>query len=322
MTRQWVDDRLLPGYECLTLHLPQAQRAPGEPTDGEALVGTLIRRKQPERGGRRALLYLHGWNDYFFQTHLADAVAGMGFDFHALELRRYGRGLADGQLPGFIADLTEYFQELDAAMEVLRADYAEICLMGHSTGGLVAALWADARPGSLSGLVLNSPWLDLQGSPLLRAVTAPVLQRLRTSYPTTVLPLPNNGLYARTIDAALGGEWSMDPRLKGDNGFLVRVGWLAAVLAGHERITEGLRIDCPVLVLISARSDFRRTWDDALNRADAVLDVEKIATKSVRLGPHLTLVRIADGLHDLALSAPAVRARYFDEIARWVAAYV
>lgn len=267
------------------------------------------------------MLYVHGWNDYFFQSHLGDAVERMGFDFHALELRRYGRSLGAGQLPGFITDLDEYFQEFDAALELLQAGYDEICVMGHSTGGLVAALWADARRGEISGLVLNSPWLDLQGSPLLRAVTAPVLQRLSSSYPTTVLPLPNNGLYARTIDATLGGEWTMDPRLKGTTAFQIRVGWLAAILSGHERVAEGLGIDCPLLVLTSARSDFRRTWDESLKRADAVLDVERIAAKTVRLGSHVTLVRIDGGLHDLALSAPEVRERYFDEISRWTAAY-
>jgi hypothetical protein len=42
----------------------------------------------------------------------------------------------------------------------------------------------------------------------------------------------------------------------------------------------------------------------------------------VRLGPHVTLVRVADGLHDLVLSAPEIRARVLAEIARWTAAYV
>ena len=51
------------------------------------------------------MLYLHGWNDYFFQTHLADAFAALGFDFYALDLRRYGRSLRNGHLRGFITDL-------------------------------------------------------------------------------------------------------------------------------------------------------------------------------------------------------------------------
>jgi alpha-beta hydrolase superfamily lysophospholipase len=33
------------------------------------------------------------------------------------------------------------------------------------------------------------------------------------------------------------------------------------------------------------------------------------------------VVRIHDGLHDLALSPPPVRARFYAEIDRWAAAY-
>ena len=62
-------------------------------------MATLIR-KTSDRRGRRAVLYLHGWNDYFFQTHLADYLSDIGYDFYALDLRRYGRSMRPGQLPG------------------------------------------------------------------------------------------------------------------------------------------------------------------------------------------------------------------------------
>ena len=54
------------------------------------------------------MLYVHGWNDYFFQTHLADHMADLGFDFYAVDLRRYGRSLRRGHLRGFITDLDDY----------------------------------------------------------------------------------------------------------------------------------------------------------------------------------------------------------------------
>lgn len=317
----WVPDTLLEGFEQRVLPLPMAVAAPGESERDGLLRGMLVRRAGVARH-RRALLYVHGWNDYFFQEHLAVVAEGLGFDFHAVDLRRYGRNLVEGVLPGFVTDLDEYSQELDAALDLLREDHDAVTLMGHSTGGLVAALYADQRRGEVDGVILNSPWLDLQGSPLLRAVTAPVLQRLRSSYPTTVIPLPNNGLYARTIDAELDGEWHIEPSLKNTTTFQMRVGWLAAVLEGHARVAAGLGIDTPVLVLTSARSDFRRTWDESLKRADAVLDVEQIAARAVRLGNHVTVVRIEGGLHDLALSAPEVRGAYFDEVTRWVHAYL
>ena len=40
------------------------------------------------------------------------------------------------------------------------------------------------------------------------------------------------------------------------------------------------------------------------------------------LGRHVTVVRIEEGLHDLVLSAPAVREQVLDEMARFVRAYV
>lgn len=313
----WRDDRLLPGYQCTDLPLPGAVTLPGEP--GE-VVATLVRRNPPRH--RRALLYVHGWSDYFFQAHLADRMDALGFDVHALDLRRFGRSLRPGQVPGYSTDLDEYAAELDAALAVLRADHDSVTVMAHSLGGLVASLWADRRPGQLDGLVLNAPWLDLQGSALLRAVAAPVVTRLGTFAPTRVLPIPNNGLYGRSIDAALDGEWTWEAELKNAPGFAIRAGWLAAVLAGHDRVRRGLDIDTPVLVLASTRSDFRRQWDEALKSADAVLDVERIVQAAPRLGRHVTVVRITDGLHDLALSAEPVREVFFDEVARWVRGYV
>ena len=54
------------------------------------------------------MLYLHGFNDYFFQTHLADAWLEAGFDFYALDLRKYGRSLGEHQTPNYITSLEAY----------------------------------------------------------------------------------------------------------------------------------------------------------------------------------------------------------------------
>jgi len=147
----WVPDVELPGYRQLNIPLPGARMCQGEP-DHE-VVATLVRRSDP--GGRRAVLYVHGWSDYFFQTHLAEAVESWGYDFYALDLRRYGRSLRDGQLAGYTADLAEYHQELDAAVEVIRTEgHDHVVLLGHSTGGLVVSLFARDRPGGAgAGLI-------------------------------------------------------------------------------------------------------------------------------------------------------------------------
>ncbi|MFL6025546.1 MAG: alpha/beta hydrolase [Friedmanniella sp.] len=322
----WHPD-FLPGYETTDLPLPGAVAAPGEPEDAE-LVGTLIRRVGAGSVGagrdrRPAALYLHGWNDYFFQTHLAEAVEAMGFAFYALELRRYGRSLRRGQLRGYITDLDDYALELDAATDLLAADHDGLLLMGHSTGGLVASLWASNRPGRVDGLVLNSPWLDLQGSTLVRTIGSPLVEALGSRNPTSVIRLqPDLGFYARALHVLHGGEWDYDTDLKVSPSPPIRAGWLRAILVGHARVAAGLHISAPVLVLASSASDFARRWHEGLKLVDTVLDVEQIAARSVRLGSHVTLVRVDEGVHDLVLSAPKIRARVLEEIARWTAAYV
>ena len=315
----WHPD-LLPGFESTDLPLPNAERAAGEPADVE-MVATLVR-SIPEVPRRRAVLYLHGWNDYFFQSHLAEAMSALGYDFFALDLRRYGRSLRPGQLSGFITDLDHYGEEIAAAADLIGADHDDLLLMGHSTGGLVAALWASKNPERVSALVLNSPWLDLQGSAIVRTVGAPVIDRLGSSLPTSVIRLPDLGFYARTLHTSLGGEWDYDLALKSTPSPPVRVGWLRAIRLGHQRVAAGLQLPVPVLVLASATTDFARKWHDGLRLADTVLDVEQIADRAARLGRHVTIVRIDEGLHDLFLSAPRVREQVLDEIDRWLRAYV
>ncbi|GAB2585026.1 alpha/beta hydrolase [Microlunatus antarcticus] len=316
---RWDTD-LLDGHVSTDLALPDAPRMPGEPEDVE-VVATLVRRDEPRRS-RRAVLYVHGWNDYFFQTHLSDFWAGLGFDFYALDLRRYGRSLRRGHLPGFTTDLGAYDVELDAAADLIAVDHDELVVVGHSTGGLITTLWTARRPGRVAALVLNSPWLDLQGSALVRAVGAPVIDALGARSPSAVLRAADPGHYARVLHRSLEGEWDYDLDLKPSPGPPVRVGWLRAVVQGQRQVANGLGIEVPVLVLASTRTSFARRWSEDLRVVDSVLDVEQIATRAVRIGRHVTVVRVEEGLHDLVLSAAPVREQVFAEIARFVRAYV
>jgi alpha-beta hydrolase superfamily lysophospholipase len=315
---EWSPDTELDGYEQLVFPLPAEPTYALEPEN--SLVATLVRRDGPR--SRSALLYVHGWNDYFFQTHLADEIEEFGYDFYALDLRRYGRSLRPKQLAGYIADLTHYFVELDFAVAQLRLEgHDRIVLMGHSTGGLVASLYADERPGVFEALVLNSPWLELQGNSILRPATQSVFSAVRAVAPTTALPATEIYHYRRAISADEEGEWVYNHNLKGDPAFLLRVGWLAAIMQGHATVAAGLEIDCPVLVAISDRSELRRKWTDAMLTADSVLDVDRIAERAHGISRLVVIARFPDALHDLTLSAPSVRAEVFKEYARFLRCY-
>ena len=120
----WGPDFLGPGFEARTLEL-----LPDDEDDGA--VATLVRHLPALDPGALPgtptspsfiYLYLHGWNDYFFQTHLAREISRLGGAFYALDLRRYGRSWREGQMLGWCTSLAEYDEDLGLALSAIRAD--------------------------------------------------------------------------------------------------------------------------------------------------------------------------------------------------------
>ncbi|MFJ5231219.1 alpha/beta hydrolase [Kitasatospora sp. NPDC088391] len=287
------------------------------------MSATLVRRLV--QGSRQAVLYLHGYTDYFFQTHLADHYNAAGFSFYALDLRKYGRSLRPHQSPNFVTDLHTYDEELDEAVRIIREldGHTRLLVNGHSTGGLVAALWAARHEGHglVDGLFLNSPFLSMPAAPAVRTLGAPALDALGRAAPTRKLPAPLNPHYVHSLHRNHRGSWEFDLALKPAEGFPLFAGWLAAIQRGHRQVRRGLAVDCPVLLMASTASTITNNWDEALMRTDAVLRADDIAALAPRLGRHVTTVRIEGGVHDLVLSGEQARAQVFAELDRWLAAY-
>ncbi|MGA8210201.1 MAG: alpha/beta hydrolase [Nocardioidaceae bacterium] len=294
------------------------------PADDEGeVVATLVSRRAPAPTDR-AVLHVHGFADYFFQTSAADYWVDRGYDFYALDLRKYGRSLRAHQTPNFVTDLAEYYDELDAAYRLVaeRDGHARVVLSAHSTGGLITPLWMHDRRPAVAGLVLNAPWLDLHGSLLLRTAGTKAIDQLGLRRPYLTLPRDVSGLYARSLHRDHEGEWDFDLAWKPMQSWPVYAGWLRAVRRGHARAHRGLDLGAPVLVLTSDRSSSPQDYDETCASSDIVLDVEQIRRWAHRLADHVTMVRVHGALHDVTLSRAPVRDRAFDEISRWCDAYV
>lgn len=305
------------------LGAPYRRRVIELPDDDEGpVVATLVSRPAATPVGR-AVLYLHGFNDYFFQAHLADWFVARGHHFYALDLRKYGRSLLPHQTPNFARGMAEYFPELDEAVRVVRAEdgHGQVLLFAHSTGGLIGSLWANARPGVVDGAVLNSPFLDLNAPWLLRRPGADVISRLAGLQPYRPLPLPARGYYGRSIHRLHDGEWDFDTAWKPLVGLPVRAGWLAGIRRAQRRVHAGLDIDVPILVGHSSATFRGREWSDLVHESDAVLDVTQIARWAPALGRHVTVARIDRGRHDLTLSRQPAREEFFTRLDRWLTAY-
>ena len=123
-------------------------------------VRSTIIRHRSDCGDSTAVLYIHGYNDYFFQDEEAERIADSCYHFYAVDLRKYGRSLLPGQEPYELRDISEYYADIDSAMAAMRDDgIKDVVLMGHSTGGLVSSAYMSEHPNTMvRALILNSPF--------------------------------------------------------------------------------------------------------------------------------------------------------------------
>ena len=85
----------------------------------------------------------------------------------------------------------------------------------------------------------------------------------------------------------------------------------------RRRVRRGLDISCPVLVLCPPDD-----WD-APGAAGGLLALPATGGKAtIRLGAHVTWLRLDGGQPGQALPGGAARRRVFDELARWLSAYL
>jgi alpha-beta hydrolase superfamily lysophospholipase len=286
---RWQPDRLLPGFEVLELEFPNDY-------DG-AVVATLVRLP----GGsapRGAVLYVHGFSDYFFQRHMAERFAAEGYAFYALDLRKYGRSIRPHQHANFCKSLSEHYADIDAAIELIGGP---LLLAGHSMGGLVTALYAHegTHRAEVQALWLNSAFFDWN-LPDWRKVQVHLAAAVGRYCPFLNDPKAFRPDYTRTLRT----EWEFDAALKPDFGFPLYYGWLGAISDAFEKVHKGLAIECPVL---SMHSD----------RADVVLDWRHIARWSRSLGPNVTVLAFPGAWHDLVLSPGRTRDEVFSQLFAW-----
>ena len=285
----WQPDALLPGFEALELSFPSDY-------DGEVRA-TLVRLPGGE-AKRGAVLYVHGFVDYFFQRHMAERFALEGYAFHALDLRKHGRSLRPHQHANFCKDVAEYHADITRAIDEIGAP---VLLAGHSTGGLVCSLYAHEgeRRAEVRALWLNSPFFDWK-MPDVKRPQLHFAAAMGRFFPFLKNP---EGLRPEYTQALLE-HWEFDTRLKPVEGFPVYFGWIGAINDAHAKVRGGLAIGCPVLAMHS-------------DEADWVLDWRHIARWSRGLGQQVAVLAFPGGVHDLVLSRREIREEVFSQLFAW-----
>lgn len=307
----WQPDILRDGYEM---------RYVSQENDYSGAIRSTIIRKRSECGKNRGILYVHGFNDYFFQAEMGDRFVDSCYNFYAVDLRKYGRSIIPGQKLFQVRDIKEYFPDIDSALVQMNRDgIDEVILMGHSTGGLSTSLFMNYEPDTIvKALILNSPFLDWNLNPLVEKILVPAVSITGKIFPNIKIRQDHSREYSESLLKKYRGEWNYNTSWKQETSPDVDTGWIRAIEEAQEMLHNNSYITVPILLLHSDSSYVKGDNPQKTHLSDIVLDVADISKYGRLLGNQVTEVTISGGLHDLVLSKKEVRDSMYSVIFEWL----
>lgn len=317
MTRKIIEplyqqDILGMGYEQATLNFPD---------DHEGQVTATLIRKKAGSTTHKAVLYIHGFIDYFFQTEMAEQFNQHGFDFYAVDLRKYGRSHLPHQKYYNVRDLTEYDAEIGQALDIIAAEgHDAIVLSGHSTGGLTTTLYAAHHPEHplIKALWVNSPFYDFNMNPIKKKLGVPNLSRIGKLCPDLKFPSELNKFYVPSLHKTMNGEWDFNLEWKKTAYPMVRLSFVRAIFEAQKEIHQGVKLNIPALVMHSHQTKNPKKWHKDAQNSDVILNVKHIEKYAKKIKGDVTVSKIHNGLHDLVLSEKSVRENVYQQLFAWL----
>ena len=307
----YEEDILKGGFQRRTIAL-------NDDYEGRA-VATLVRRRAGS-GSIRAVLYIHGFNDYFFQRELACRFNEQGVHFYALDLRKYGRSWLPHQKFNDIRDLRAYFEEITLALEIIRREGSQTTiLLGHSTGGLIITLYAKEHGDSalFDGLVLNSPFFDFNKRWIVKKLI-PLASFVGSYFPGIQIAGGFTEQYGKFLHRGSQGEWEYDLTWKPHVAPRINLGWVSAIYRAQRELKQPFDVRLPVLVLHSEKSVMNFSDAGQVQSGDAILKVNDIRRIARNIRGKVDIVAIPGGLHDLVLSRKEVREKVYQLVFEWL----
>lgn len=305
-------DILGKGFESLTIN---------QPDDYEGKVICTLVRKLTPGNSKKAVLHVHGFNDYFFHAEMAQKYIEKGFNFYALDLRKYGRSWLNHQKFNNVRDLQEYDQDIDAAIKLIRSEGIErMLLSGHSKGGLLVLLYAvkNQDKNIFDAIFLNSPFFEQNKDPITKHFLIPIIARLGKIWPDIKVPGRFSKFYGPSLHKSAYGEWDYNLNWKPHTMPLANMGWVRAIYRGQKQIHSGIAINKAVLVMHPARSVHGASWSEKFLHGDLVINVNDIARFSSNIHGSCKIISVEGAVHDLMLSKKPVREKVYEALFRWL----
>ena len=297
----------------------------------QPLVHTTLVQHLGEITSPKAILYIHGYTDYFFQTGLADFFVQLGYRFYALDLQGYGRSLRPYLPPNWCSSIEQYSQDIDIALATLYQDgVRDVSLLAHSTGGLVAASYLSQTINKaereqhyglpladIKHLILNSPFLAMPFAPKTLRLLSKPLPWLLTALSRFSIQAKSPTMYAQTLHTKFAGQWDYRLDWKPAEGYPLSFHWLKQIDIAQRKLSQS-KISLPTLLCHSQTSTIGKNSVEAMQQGDGVLDVHSMQEAAEQVFTQLTKASIPKGYHDLYLSQEEAQKAFLLAMQNWL----
>lgn len=292
-----------------------------QPDDYEGKVIFTLVRKKTKVKTEKAILYIHGFNDYFFQSEFAEKFAALGYDFYGIDLRKYGRAYLKNQKFNNLRSIEEYYSDIDKSLELIRNEgHSKVLLGGHSNGGLIVSVYAADHPDSqlFHAVFMNSPFFDFHQNYFLRKLGVPLITALGKKFPNAIMQGGFSPFYGLSLHKSEHGEWDYSLEYKPHISPPVNFGFIRAISLSQKRVKNGLSIQQPVLIMLSDKTLYEKKWSDKMFTGDVILNVEHIMLNAKKFKGDIQIEVIKNGIHDLVLSTKSIREEVYHKLQTWL----
>ncbi len=276
-----------------------------------------------KQDSKKAVLYIHGFNDYFFNKEFAQRFLDAGYSFFAIDLHNHGKNINKDTKRYYFTDVKEFYPEINLALDIIKDRYKieNISLYGISQGALIAALFENDNQ-RVNALILDSPFFDFHLGWAIETLALPLVTTLGSFFPELKIDSDEPNVFGQSIHKDYQGEWDIDLELKAiKKNAPIYLGWLNAVTQAQKRLQNGLDIKVPSLILSSDISTSEQSNPKYHHSTDTVLDVNEMHTYAKMLSKNqslITQIKIPKAMHGVLISPIKVREKGYETIFKWL----
>lgn len=267
-------------------------------------------------GNNNALIWIHGFNDYYYNLFIGEKFLKEGYDIYAIQLRRYSSTNINEKF--YCDNLNEYIQDINNIFpKIIDKNYKKIVLYGHSMGGLISSIYCKKGlyKDKITHLILNSPFFDFKLSLIEKFFINYIVYYLSFIFPKFLLR-PYDTTKTNYLTQNIQKRFYINNKYKLNFLPPVYASWIKTIIDYHNIIKyNNLNLKIPILVLFC---DKTTKFINSNQTGDDTLDVNDIDKYSENLGNNIKKYQFTNSIHDIFSSSINVINKAFNITIYWL----